>query len=279
MKVTTIELQKEYSFIEGGKLDCIITDCPLGDDPAWRRPAVIVVPGGGYGECSPREGEPIANAFLARGYQVFVLTYLCVGDGVRYPEQLLELSAAVDYVRKHAEEFSVNPQEVFAVGFSAGGHLVADLAVEHASVSEKAGTILDCKLTAVGLGYPVISKKHGHQGSYENLLNGYTEEAQEELLKTLNLDEAVDENTSPSFLWATAEDHAVPADNAIRFAYALANHNVPYELHIYPCGEHGLATGDRDVSCMDPVGSYTRRLANWLDDCAEFFRMFVKEEF
>ena len=269
MKTFTVDLKKEYG-LQGGKLDCLTVDAPFDIEmPNWKRPALIVVPGGGYSMCSKREAEPIATEFLTRGFQVFVLTYLCAPEGVRYPEQLLELSSAVDYVKKHADEWSVNPEEVFVVGFSAGGHLTGNLAIEYESVSKKAGVKLDCKPTAVGLCYPVISQKHGHQGSYNNLLQGYTEEAKAELLKTLNLNEAVSETTPPAFIWATATDGAVPADNALRYALALDNKGVSYELHIYPDGVHGLSTGSLEINT--PSDALVRVKA-WMDDCTAFFR-------
>lgn len=276
MKAYTIDLVKEYSFLQDGKLQCILTDFPWDDTAmAWKRPAVIVVPGGGYGMTSKREGEPIANAFLAQGFQTFILWYSVAPDAA-YPEQLLQLASAVDYVKKHAEEMDVNPDEVFVVGFSAGGHLTGNLSVEHQNVSKKVGVDLDCKPTAVGLAYPVISNKHGHMVSYQNLLMGYTEEAKEELLKTLNLDEAVSKDTPPAFIWATADDQVVPADNALRYALALAKHDIAYELHIYPHGQHGAATGSKEINfgLTEEV-----KIKRWVEDCAAFFRLYTEEKF
>lgn len=277
MKAYTVELKEKYPFLQGGTLQCILGAYPMDDaNDAWKRPAVIVVPGGGYFMASKREGEPIAASFLAQGFQAFVLDYLVRPDGVRYPEQLLELSAAVDYVKKNAKEMSVNADEIFVVGFSAGGHLTANLAVEYGSVSEKAGCALDCKPTAVGLAYPVISKIHGHEDSFCNLLYGYTEEEQAELLKTLNLNEAVTERTAPAFIWSTRTDQTVPCDNAIRYAQALSDHGVDFELHVYPRGQHGLSTARREIcvenECLETV-------APWIDACAKFFRMYTVEKF
>ncbi len=279
MKIQKIDLKAEYPFLQGGKLECIAAEYPFdgGDAAAWKRPAVIVVPGGGYGMVSKREGEPIAHAFLAQGFQTFILTYLVVDDGVRYPEQLFELAAAVDFVKKHAEEFSVNADEIFAVGFSAGGHLVGNLCVEHQDVPKKSGVALDCALTAAGLSYPVISQINGHQGSYEFLLNGYTEEAKAELYKTVNLDEAVNEKTPPAFIWATATDGAVPADNAIRYALSLARKGIDYELHIYPDGVHGLSTGSEEINLN--TNWDMKRISRWVDDCSIFFHRYTKEKF
>ena len=84
----------------GGSLDLYTVECPLPDCKNWKRPAVIVVAGGAYEHVSKREGATVACNFLARGFQCFVLNYLTVNDGVRYPEQLHELSASVDYLKK-----------------------------------------------------------------------------------------------------------------------------------------------------------------------------------
>ncbi len=199
---------------------------------------------------------------------------MVAGENVRYPEQLLEVASAVDYVKKHAEEFSVNPEEVFVVGFSAGGHLTGNLAVAHQNVEELAGVALDCKPTAVGLCYPVISQKHGHQGSYDNVLKGYSEEEKAQLLPRLCLDEVVNEQTPPAFLWATAEDNAVPPDNALRYAMALDRQGISYELHIYPRGWHGLSTASKEVN-----GDHADlcRISHWVKDCISYFKLFVKE--
>ncbi len=275
MKACIVDLKNEYRFLQGGELACLLMDYPydFGDADAWKRPALIVVPGGGYGMVSKREGEPIATSFLAKGFQTFILTYLCAPQA-RYPEQLLELSAAVDYVKKNAQALQVNPDEIFVVGFSAGGHLTGNLAVEHASVSQKAGISLNCKPTAVGLCYPVISKIHGHQGSYDNLLANYSEEEKKELYKTVNLNEAVTKDTPPAFIWTTAEDEAVPPDNALRYALALDKCGVSYELHIYPRGAHGLSTASKEINGDHPD---LQRVARWIDDCAEYFKLYIKE--
>lgn len=276
MKAYTVALAKEYAFLQGGKLDCLLGSYPCDDEGTdWKRPAVIVIPGGGYGFTSKREGEPVALEFLAKGFQAFILWYTVAPDAA-YPEQLFELSAAVDYIRKNAENMRVNPEEIFVVGFSAGGHLTGDLAVEHQAVSQKAGVALDCKPTAVGLCYPVISNTHGHFGSYVNLLSGYTEEAKAELLKTLNLDEAVSKDTPPAFIWTTANDPTVPADNALRYAMALAKQGIEYELHVFPKGPHGASTGNLEIN---PDVPEMQCISAWIDACARFFRSYTQEKF
>ena len=277
MKLFTVDLHKEYNFLQGGTLECLVSENPFDAGAEnWRRPALIVIPGGGYAMVSRREAVPVASAFFAKGFQVFILKYLTVEDGICYPEQLLEAAAAVDYVKKNAKALHVNPDEVFAVGFSAGGHLTCNLAVEHQNVSAKIGVALDCKPTAVGLAYPVISRKYGHCGSHDNLLHGYTDEAKAELLKTLNLDEAVSEHTSPAFIWSTTDDQIVPIENSLRYAMALTEKGIAYELHVYPKGPHGLSVGDYEVN---PGIDECKRVAVWVDDCAAFFRRYTEEKF
>lgn len=277
MKTYTINLKDEYSFLTGGELSCLLMEYAFpGERPDWKRPAVLVVPGGGYSRISPSEGDPIASAFMALGFQAFVLKYRCTSQGAYYPEQLLEISAAVDYVRKHATELNVNEKEIFVIGSSAGGHLAANLSVSYELASKLAKMELDCKPTAVGLAYPVISYNYGHTGSFDNLVQGYSEEEKKDLLAQLNLDLLVNADTPPTFIWCTAEDIIVPPENTIRYVLALAKAGVPYESHIYPKGPHGLSTGSVEIW---PFAGDIPKVTSWVKDCADFFRMYTEEKF
>ncbi len=276
MKSITVDLKEAYGLM-GGKLECICVERPLdGGLENWRRPAVIVVPGGGYGGVSRREGESVATRFLAAGYQAFILTYLVRPDGARYPEQLLELAASVDYVRTHADEFHVNPDEIFPIGFSAGGHLVGNLAVEWQDISRHTDLKLDCAPTAVGLCYPVIRNDAGHTASHNALLNGYTEEEKAALLPRLNLDDMDNENTPPAFLWSTFEDSCVPPKNTLLYALAMEKARIRYELHIYPCANHGKSSCDLENNTPEPC---LKKNGRWVEECTSFFRLYVKEPF
>ena len=278
MKVFSLELSKEYG-LKGGCLQGYLVDVPFNvDDGTWRRPAVIIAPGGGYTDVSKREGEPIALEFLSLGFHAFVLEYAVAGEnGYPYPEQLTELAAAVDYVRKNAKEFRVNSEEIFVVGASAGGHLVGNLAVEYESVSRLSGRKLDCRPTGIGICYPVVTYE-GHRGSFDSLLYGYSEEEKTKLLKRLELHEAITETSPPAFLWAMAKDRGVKVDkNVLRYAQACAEHDVDFELHVYPQGHHGSSTGRLEINLNKQA--YLRKTLSWTDDCATFFRLYCIEEF
>lgn len=274
----TIELKKEYDFLKGGEIyPLYIRTASDQANPSWLRPAVIIVPGGGYGMVCPREGEVIAARFLAKGFQTFILTYLTAKEGVSYPEERNELACAIDFLKKHADEYHVNKKEIFAVGFSAGGHLVADVAMEEKELKEKYS--LDAKLKGIGLAYPVISYEDGEMGTYRNLLKGYEEEEKEILREKLSLEKHITKENPPAYVFATGNDQVVPVSNAIRYASALYKNGVMCELHIFPNGAHGFSSGDKETctttSYLDPTG----RVRYWTDECASFFRGFVKESF
>jgi acetyl esterase/lipase len=111
---------------------------------------------------------------------------------------------------------------------------------------------------ALVLCYPVISfSRARHQGSIENLLGA---DATAEQVAALSLETLVTAATPPTFLWHTADDEKVPVANSLLFASALDRAGVPFGLHVYPHGRHGLG-----LATDDPVvGSWTTLCATWL---------------
>ena len=273
MKTFSVDLKDLYN-VSGGKLTAYIAESPFDDiKDDYKRPAVIVVPGGGYYFVSKREAEPVGSYFTYAGFQVFILDYLCNPDGARYPEQLYELACAVDYVKKNASDLLVDANNLFAVGFSAGGHLVADLSVEYEKAQKDLG-LADCKPTAVGLSYAVISPEYKHTDSFKNLLEDFNDNEKQKLLESLRLDKKVNAQTPPTFIWTTAEDNCVPPQNSLRYAEALSLNGVPFELHVYPHGWHGLSNCIDEVNPAKP--SFLRKNSQWMSDCADFFHDFSK---
>ena len=210
-------------------------------DPLRTRPTVVICPGGGYSFTSDREAEPIALRFAALGINAAVLRYSCAP--ARFPSALRELAAAIALVRARAREWNVAPGRVFALGFSAGGHLAASLGVlsEDPSLADLGA---DIRPDGLVLCYPVIlSRGFAHEGSFEALL-GDGDDPRRDLL---SLDLRVTGRTPPAFIWHTWEDEIVPLENSLAFARALRAHGVPFEYHVFQRGKHGLSTATADT--------------------------------
>ncbi len=277
MKLGKINLSEVYPSLKGGALTPFVLPYPFDSEGApFKRPALIVVPGGAYCMVSKREALPVANQFLARGFQAFVLDYVCSPEAV-YPEQLKELACAIDYVKKHADEYWVNADEVFVIGFSAGGHLVADLAMEETTIAKDYELDIDCKVKAIGLLYPVISHKFGYCGTHNNLLNGL--ENKDELLEKLSLHEHVREGQAPVFIATSIEDNIVPPENALQYAAALKTRKIPFELHLFPTGWHGFSTASNEINPGQNLSLLSKNMKNWPEMCSNFFKGFCVEDF
>lgn len=233
-----------------------------GAMPPRPRPAVVICPGGGYGHLATREAEPIALAFVARGYQAFVLRYSV--EPVRYPQALCELAACVAEVRSTAETWSVDPRRVAVMGFSAGGHLAATLGANwHESwLAERAGATADgLRPDALVLGYPVItSGAHAHRPSFERLCG---EDAQ--LIEHLSIERRVDGRFPPTFVWHTATDATVPVCNTLLLAGALAEAQVPFAAHVFPYGSHGAALGTYETALAGHEDHIQKQVQAWPD--------------
>lgn len=223
------------------------------------RGAVIVCPGGGYRMLAPHEGEPIARWLNGRGIAAFVLEYRVAPH--RHPVPLGDVQRAIRLVRHRAAAWGLAAGPLGVLGFSAGGHLAASAGVfaddgEPGSADPVART--SARPDALVLCYPVLTfGAERHQGSIENLLGP---DASAEAVAALSLETRVIPATPPTFLWHTADDAAVPVENSLLFAGALRRAGVPFALHVYPHGRHGLG-----LATDDPVvGSWTTLCAAWL---------------
>lgn len=233
-----------------------------------KRPAMIVCPGGGYEFTSDREAECVAMRYLAAGIHAFVLRYSVAPS--RYPSAVLELAAAVAHVRAHAEEYCVDPERIYISGFSAGGHLCATLGtLWNEPVFEKAfaGTYdpsqeKPWKPNGMVLSYPVITMgDFTHKGSRVALLGP---DCTQEQIQEFSLENRVSKDTVPTFIWHTQEDDAVPVENTLMFAMALQKNSIPYEMHIFEHGWHGLSLCD-ETSEGAGGREYPRENGIWID--------------
>ncbi len=222
-------------------------------------PVIVVCPGGGYGGRAPHEGEPVAQWLNTLGISAVVLSYRVAPH--RHPAPLQDAQRAIRTVREQARIWNIDPRKVGILGFSAGGHLAATAATHYDTGKRGAADPVErhsCRPDAVVLCYAVISfGVHRHQGSMNNLLGDTVDE---EVRRLLSNETQVNAQTPPTFLWHTADDAAVPVANSLLFATALGNHGVPFALHVFPHGRHGLGLAQDDPQ----VGVWTTLCGSWL---------------
>lgn len=249
-----------------GCLTCWIQRTSRQISPKRRRPAVLILPGGGYSHTSAREAEPVALRFAARGYAAFVLEYSCAPHG--FPTALREAAMAMVYIRQNAERFEIDPHMVAAIGFSAGGHLCGLLGslFDAGEVADLGGGEL-LRPDALGLCYPVaVSWGNTHEGSFENLTRG-----DPGLRQRLSLEKLVRRDMPPVFLWHTRDDASVPCRNSLILAAALEEKGVDFAFHLYRKGRHGLSTADEMVYPVWGIPETSRDVALWPDAMLQFF--------
>ncbi len=235
MKIDTLTLRANPNVT----LTTYLLDASHEMPNASTRPAVLVFPGGGYRMCSDREAEPIAMAFLAQGYHAFVLRY-SLNENAAFPRPLQDAEEALEVIRDNADAWGVRADQVAVCGFSAGGHLAAAL-----------GTMGRVRPNALILCYAVILDPAS------DLLP----------FPIPSLDQYVDEQTPPAFLFTTANDSLVPARHTLRFSSALDQAGVPYELHIYQDGVHGLSLA-KPLTSSGYAAMVNPEAAGWMILCA-----------
>ena len=213
-------------------------------DTAELLPCVVVLPGGGYSGRARHEAGPIAEFFNTQGFHAVVVEYRVSPN--RFPSALADVQRAVRILRANADEWRIDPTKIVTCGFSAGGHLAAS-SVLYSDVyaSEQEADDVDRMPhlpNGAILGYPVISveAEFGHVGSGRNLLGEQYEEKKADFC----LADHVTDGTPTVFLWHTSDDAGVNVKNSLTFAASLRDHNIPFELHVFPHGPHGIGLAE-----------------------------------
>ncbi len=199
------------------------------------RPAVLVFPGGGYMACSDREADPIALAYLAKGYNTFILRYT-VGAEPAF-KAFEDACEALSYLNGNACELNIDKDKIAVIGFSAGGHLAAWLSV--------CGKI---KPAASILGYPCILPELGKMMGKE----------------LPDLCGNVNAGTPPAFIFHTRNDSLVPVTHSLAYASALDNAGVGFALHLFADGSHGLSLAESHTS-SGSIGLVNTDVAQWFE--------------
>jgi acetyl esterase/lipase len=226
--------------------------------------AMVICPGGGYARLAPHEGADYARFLNEQGIAGFVLKYRLGSDGYRHPAMLQDAARAMRIVRAKATEWKLNPKRVGIMGSSAGGHLASTLLTHFDAGQPYAPDPIERQSSRPDLGilcYAVITMGDlTHGGSKANLLG---KNPSPELVRELSNELHVTKDTPPCFIWHTYEDKTVPVENSLHFAEALRKAGVPFDLHIYQKGEHGLGLGSHEWNPAKRL-PWTSDLVFWL---------------
>ncbi|KIO77983.1 1,4-beta-xylanase [Pedobacter lusitanus] len=223
--------------------------------------AVIICPGGGYAFlATDHEGDEVARRFAAMGVTAFVLKYRLPNDTIMVDKSsgpLQDVQQAIYLVRKNAASWNINPAKVGIMGFSAGGHLAASLAVHYEDRKNKATEGTNLRPDFAILIYPVISfTASAHTGSVKKLIGPNAVEAQKEYFSN---ELHVNAQTPVTFLVHANDDDTVPVENTILFTQAMVKHKVPVETHLYQAGGHGYGMHNKKTS-----DEWFMRLQEWM---------------
>jgi acetyl esterase/lipase len=207
--------------------------------------SLLALPGGGYEFLSVQnEGIDAAERFNAERTTVFVLTYRLPAEGWanRSLVPLQDAQRAMRLIRSRAAEFRIDPARLGVIGFSAGGHLAADLAVSHAEGTYApidAADALPARPSFAGLIYPVTTLATGltHGGSRDNLLGP---QPSAELIRARSPLNHIDATTPPCFLVHAFDDGTVPVANSLAWISACEKAKASVEAHLLERGGHGF---------------------------------------
>lgn len=236
-----------------GKRKCDIptlTFYPAASKDGRKVPAVIICPGGAYSfRAVALEGTSYAKMLNKHGISAFVLAYR-VGaksqGAYRYPIPQLDAKRAVRLVRANAAKWNIDPERIGIMGSSAGGHLAAMTAVKHDNGDPKAADVIERfssrpDFAVLCYAQTSMDRRYGECAGSRDMLLGDAAGSIEDVAAY----KMVDENTPPCFLWHSFQDMTVPVRNALDFANALEANLVPFSLHIYFAGKHGMGTGGK----------------------------------
>jgi acetyl esterase/lipase len=224
--------------------------------------AIIICPGGAYRGLAKHEGEDYARFFGSYGITAFVLKYR-LGPDYGYKEITADAFRAVRFVRANAKKWNINDKAIGIIGSSAGGHLASTVMTHFDSGDSLSGDPIERVSSRPDFGilcYPVISMGPiGHEVSREQFLGKNPSAA---LVRLYSNELQVTAETPPCFLWHTAEDKTVSVENSLEFARALQRNGVPFDLHIYEKGRHGIGIGDKPPFVN--AHPWTKGLVVWL---------------
>jgi acetyl esterase/lipase len=280
---------------EHSNLYTYILDPQISYSAFRKRPAIIICPGGGYLMTATKEGEAVATRFLSKGYHTFVLRYSTyfkermndlkvvppTNRNSNYPEPLIELMESIRVIKENAEEWYIDTENIFVLGFSAGGHLAASLAVKWddnylLSRFQKEVSQSLFKPKGIVLCYPGLdfeSSKANFQRHKDPMIRrqgeflypaifGCTDPSKEQLDK-IKIINHIRPDMPPVFLWHTYDDEIISSKDSAALVSELIRHKIKCEFHLFTKGRHGLGLSDEIYANSED--DINKEVSEWVD--------------
>lgn len=263
MKIDILHIFEQDS---NATLTAYVRDNPqeMSNDP---RRAILICPGGAYEYTSARESEPIALTFLARGYNAFVLDY-SVKASASDLRPATEAVLSIKHIRENAEKYNIDPDKIFILGFSAGGHVALSCAAlyDEPQILKYLSDAEDMRIgipNGVILCYPVVTATcKTHMLSLYNFCG--STEPEKDKIDLFCLEKHISSSTPPMFIWHTTTDDSVPVRNSLLLYEALLENGVQCEMHIFSQGYHGLSLATHET-CHDVPENAPLPASQWVD--------------
>lgn len=235
--------------------------------------------------------------FNSLGYNAFVLSYTtqetAEPEQLSWPEPLFDIAAAVLCIKDNADQWDVDPDQIFVCGFSAGGHLAGMYATcwSHKLLQDRFHREMeDFRIKAAVLCYPVIDftsvwtlvdwrmmwMADQPIDAFNQFMFGTTTPSEDDL-KSKSPVYLVDENTAPCFIVHAQDDSLVQVEGSLHMAEALRKKDIPFELHIFQTGNHGFALSDQSSAGFD--FEMTPEVSRWVEFADIWLRKHVSISF
>lgn len=235
-----------------------------------KHPLAIIIPGGGFNFHTDRESQPIAMNFAAAGIHSVVLHYQLLKDGKSvFPLALQEIATTLNWLHDVADEKHIDLDKILLIGFSAGGSIITNynsFMLDEKTSSEIFDGEIKAQPCANILGYSVVDMTLG----WPKTLDAAEQMSPDH--KFWKSQDTLTKSGKPTFIWQTVTDQTVPVKNSIVYATKLEELGIPFELHLFSSGPHGLSLANYEV--QEPGGDhYLNHQAskwwglclNWLD--------------